>query len=74
MRESGSVCGGGLVSGTLRRLRSASAGTRWTNPAERSQKFTSARKGNQTDQDSIGSSSHQSLALQCIVAASRLSL
>lgn len=32
-------------SDTLRKLRSALAGTRWTNPAERSQKFTWAGKG-----------------------------
>lgn len=48
-----------VVNGTSRRLRSASAGTRWTNPAERSQNFTWAEKGNrETDQDSIGSSRH----------------
>lgn len=29
-----------VVTGTWRRLRSALAGTRWTNPAERSQNFT----------------------------------
>jgi hypothetical protein len=39
MRESG----GG--DDTVRRLRSALAGTRWTNPAERSQNFTRAGKG-----------------------------